>query len=98
MYEAKDPNYETRVRDSFAQQGALSSIGAELVSVQPGATEIHLRFHNGVTQQHGFVHGGVVTTIVDTACGYAAMSLVAADIEVLNVGFKRTFTNHARRR
>ena len=96
MPEAKDPHYERRVRESFALQGALTSIGAEMVSVEPGATEIHLRFHQDVTQQHGYVHGGVVTTIMDTACGYAAMSLVPADMEVLTVEFKANFVNPAR--
>ena len=96
MFEAPDPNYESRARASFALQGALTSMGAELVRVEPGATEIHLRFHTGVTQQHGYVHGGAITTIVDTACGFAAMSLAPADAEVLTVEFKVNFVNPAR--
>ena len=96
MFEAKDPHYESRARAAFALQGALTSIGAELVKIEPGSTEIHLRFHDRVTQQHGYVHGGAITTIVDTACGFAAMSLVPAEAEVLTVEFKVNFLNPAR--
>ncbi len=96
MFEVSDPQYQTRARASFALQGALASMGAELVNVEPGATEIHLRFHAGITQQHGYVHGGAITTIVDTACGFAAMTLVPADAEVLTVEFKVNFVNPAR--
>jgi uncharacterized protein (TIGR00369 family) len=92
----KNPDYEKRVRENFALQTALSSIGAEMVKVLPGATEIHLRYRDSLTQQHGYVHGGVIATIADTACGYSAMSLVSAGSEVLTVEFKINFVNPAR--
>jgi uncharacterized protein (TIGR00369 family) len=91
-----DPNYEKRARESFARQTALTTIGAEMAAVQPGMAELHLRFNPGITQQHGYAHGGVIATIADTACGYAAMSLVPADTEVLTVEFKINFVNPAR--
>lgn len=91
-----NPDYESRVRGNFALQTALSSIGAQMMAVKPGASEIHLPYHPGITQQHGYVHGGVISTIADTACGYAAMSLVPADTEVLTVEFKINFVNPAR--
>jgi uncharacterized protein (TIGR00369 family) len=91
-----DPNYEKRARESFARQTALSTIGAEMVRIEPGAAELHLRFNPGITQQHGYAHGGVIAIIADTACGYAAMSLVPADTEVLTVEFKINFVNPAR--
>jgi uncharacterized protein (TIGR00369 family) len=87
-FEPGDPDFEQRVRDSFARQTIMTTIGAELRSVAPGAVEIALPFHERNTQQHGFVHAGVVTTIADSACGYAALSLMAADSAVLTVEFK----------
>ena len=96
MFEPKDPDFEERIRPSFVLQGALRTLGAELIALRPGEAEIHLRFHEGLTQQHGFVHGGVVTTIVDTACGYAAMTLAPEGTEVLTAEFKINFLNPAR--
>src|SRR5215831_13771079 len=87
---------EKRIKENFALQGALTALGAEMVSVQPGAVEIHMRYQPGLTQQHGYVHGGVIATIADTACGYAAMSLVPEGTEVLTAEFKINFVNPAR--
>lgn len=66
----------------------MSTLGAELVRVAPGEVDIRLPFRADLTQQHGFLHAGVVTSIADSACGYAAFSLMAADAGVLSVEYK----------
>jgi uncharacterized protein (TIGR00369 family) len=84
----KDADYEARVRASFARQRVMETIGAELVRVAPGEVEIGLAFREDLTQQHGYLHAGIVAAVVDSACGYAAMSLAAAGAEVLSIEFK----------
>lgn len=76
------------MRDSFARQALMSTIGATLERAGPGEVEIRLPFRADLTQQHGFLHAGVVTAIVDSACGYAALSLMPAGAAVLTVEFK----------
>jgi uncharacterized protein (TIGR00369 family) len=83
-----DPLAEQRIRDSFARQQALTLIGARLLAVRDGEIEVGLPFHPQVTQQHGFVHGGVVGMIADVACGYAALSLMPAGAAVLTAEYK----------
>ncbi|MCH2219473.1 MAG: PaaI family thioesterase [Dechloromonas sp.] len=85
---ANDPAFADRVRASFAKQHAMELIRATLPVVEPGYTEIHLPHWEGVEQQHGFVHGGVVGMIADSAAGYAAMTLVSASASVLTVEYK----------
>ena len=83
-----DPMFESRVRASFARQKVMHTIGASLISVGPGIVEIALPFREDLTQQHGFLHAGIVATILDSACGYAAFSLMPADKAVLSVEYK----------
>ena len=83
-----DPGFETRVRASFARQRIMETIGAVLTRIEPGSVEIALPHRADLTQQHGFVHAGVVATILDSACGYAAFSLMPADVAVLTVEYK----------
>ena len=85
---AKDADYEARVRASFARQRVMETIGARLLKVEPGAVEIALAFREDLTQQHGYLHAGIVAAVVDSACGYAAMSLASAGAEVLSIEFK----------
>ena len=85
---AHDPEFADRVRASFAKQHAMDLIHATLPVVEPGLTEIHLPHWAGVEQQHGFVHGGVVGMIADSAAGYAAMTIVPETASVLTVEFK----------
>ncbi len=85
---AHDPGFAERVHASFAKQHAMDLIHATLPVVEPGLTEIHLPHWSGVEQQHGFVHGGVVGMIADSAAGYAAMTLVSASASVLTVEYK----------
>ena len=87
-FEPKDPLYAQRVRDSFAQQGVMHTLGARLGHLAPGAVDIEIEWAHGLTQQHGFLHAGVVATALDSACGYAAFTLMAANAEVLTIEFK----------
>ena len=84
----QDTDFEARVRESFARQGAMETFGARLTKVAPGAVEIELPFRADLTQQHGYLHAGIVTAVVDSACGYAAMSLTPPGADVLSVEFK----------
>ena len=77
-----------RVRDSFARQQLMGTIGALLESVEPGRVSIRLPFRDDLTQQHGFLHAGTIAAVADSACGYAALSLMPADAAVLSVEFK----------
>ncbi len=84
----KDPNFEARVRDSFDRQGIMTLIGARMTRVEPGLVEIELPYRAELTQQHGFFHAGITSTIADSAGGYAAYSLMPADASVLTTEFK----------
>ena len=86
--QAPDPDFEARVRDSFARQAYHHLIGARLVAVAPGACEIRVPFRADLTQQHGYFHGGVSGAIADSAAGYAAFTTMPADASVLTVEFK----------
>ena len=90
-----DPDYAARVRTSFGRQQAMALLGAEITEVGPGMTEIVLPFREELTQQHGFVHAGIITTIVDSACGYAALSLMPPGVGVLTIEFKVNFLSPA---
>jgi uncharacterized protein (TIGR00369 family) len=83
-----DPLYATRVRESFARQGAMATVGARLSAVAPGYCAIELVPTPAVSQQHGYVHAGVIAMIVDSAGGYAGFSLFPATASVLSVEFK----------
>ncbi len=83
-----DPNYELRVRDSFARQRFMATIGARIVSVTPGEVLIELPWRDDLGQQHGVLHAGAVATIADSACGYAALSLMPVGSAVMSVEFK----------
>jgi uncharacterized protein (TIGR00369 family) len=83
-----DNDFETRVRDSFARQKMMATLHAELTRVTPGIVEIEMPFDEAFTQQHGFLHAGIVSTALDSACGYAAFSLMPADSAVLTIEFK----------
>lgn len=87
-FDPQDPNFRQRITDSFHQQQVMATFGAELVRVDPGEVVIKLPYQASLTQQHGFLHAGVVTAIVDSTCGYAAFSLMPADGQVLSVEFK----------
>ena len=83
-----NPSFAADIERSFAQQSIMSLIGARLSLVEPGTVEITLPYRADLTQQHGHLHAGVIATIADSACGYAAHSLMPAGSEVLSVEFK----------
>jgi uncharacterized protein (TIGR00369 family) len=84
----RDPGFEQRVRDSFARQRFMATLGATLEHVRPGEVLIALPFSEALTQQHGFLHAGVAIAVVDSACGYAALSLMEPGAGVMSVEFK----------
>ena len=81
-------DYEARVRASFARQKVMAALGAELTVVMPGTVEIEMPFSAAYTQQHGFLHAGIISTALDSACGYAAFSLMPDNAGVLTIEFK----------
>lgn len=84
-FKARDEAFAARVAESFAKQAAMALIGAELARVEPGRVELGLPHRAELTQQHGYLHGGVVVMIADSASGYAAMTLVEREASVLSV-------------
>jgi uncharacterized protein (TIGR00369 family) len=84
----RDPQFEQRVRASFERQAVMATLGATLLRVAPGEVVVALPFRPGLTQQHGYLHAGVVTSVMDSACGYAALSLMEPGAAVLSVEFK----------
>lgn len=86
--EKMDADAGRRVRESFLRQGLMRLLGAELAELRAGECEIRVRFREELTQQHGYFHAGVTAAIADSACGYAAYSLMAADCSVLTVEYK----------
>lgn len=86
--EAKDPNFEARVRASFGKQRLMRTIGAVLEDVAPARVSIRLPFRDDLTQQHGFLHAGTIASVADSAAGYAALTLMPADAAVLSIEFK----------
>jgi uncharacterized protein (TIGR00369 family) len=83
-----DPNYESRCRASFAKQNVMATLGVRIVSVAPGKAELDMPFDPAFTQQHGFLHAGTIATVLDSACGYAAFSLMPEDAAMLTIEFK----------
>ena len=83
-----NPYFAEEIKASFAKQTIMGLIGAELSRVEPGVVEITLPYRSDLAQQHGYLHAGIVTTIADSACGYAAYSLMPPKSEVLSVEFK----------
>jgi uncharacterized protein (TIGR00369 family) len=83
-----DPHFAARIRASFGRQKAMVLIGATLGHVGPGVVEIELPFRDDLTQQKGYVHGGIIGMIADSACGYAAFSLMPADSSLVTVEYK----------
>jgi uncharacterized protein (TIGR00369 family) len=87
-HQATNPAFVEETRQSFAKQSIMGLIGAELTRVEPGVIEITLRYRSDLTQQHGYVHAGIITTIADSACGYAAYTFMPPGSDVLAVEFK----------
>lgn len=82
------PNYQAKIEQSFASQQFMEHLGAQLIDVQPGYCEIHIPFDEKLTQQNGFFHAGVMSTLADNVAGYASLSLMKEESSVLSVEFK----------
>jgi uncharacterized protein (TIGR00369 family) len=87
-FKPADPDWDAKVRDSFARQGAMETIGARIVHLEPGHAHVSVEYSESIAQQHGYVHGGVVGMIADTAGGYAGFSMMPAGASVLTVEYK----------
>ncbi|KGD86554.1 MULTISPECIES: PaaI family thioesterase [Rhizobium/Agrobacterium group] len=81
-------DFRERVRHSFGRQGAMAMLGAELTRVEPAMVEIELPFDAKLTQQHGFLHAGVISAALDSACGYAAYTVIEPEASILTIEFK----------
>ncbi len=95
-FQPRDPDYRARVTASFDRQPAMHSLGIRIADLKPGALTLEMPYDAALCQQHGFMHGGIITTALDSACGYAAFSLMDADAEVLTVEFKTNLLAPAR--
>ena len=93
---APDPNFAARIRESFGRQKAMTLIGATLTKVEAGEVEIALSYRDDLTQQKGFIHGGILGMIADSACGYAAFSLMPAGGSLVTVEYKMNILAPAR--
>lgn len=87
-FKPRDPAWDEKVRTSFARQSVMKTIGAKISALGPGFCEIELPYRRDLCQQHGFLHAGIITTIADSAAGYAAFSLMVPGASVLTVEFK----------
>lgn len=87
-FEPRDNNFKRRVEESFNKQNAMKSLGITLEKLKPGRIELRMPYDTQYTQQHGFVHAGILSTAMDSACGYAAFSLMPENAAVLSIEFK----------
>lgn len=94
-FEPRFAGYAQKVRDSFARQPVMATLGARIDTLLPGRVELCMPYDRALTQQHGFLHAGIVSTVLDSACGYAAFSLMEEEAAVLTVEFKVNFLNPA---
>ena len=90
-FEPRNPDYQAKITSSFARQTTMTTLGMTLHDLSPGVAEILLTKHDGIVQQMGFVHGGVLTSGLDSACGYAALTLAPSESEVMTVELKTSF-------
>jgi len=96
VLESRNPDFAETIRESFGRQSFMATLGAKITSVEPGMVRIEYGRGEGLLQQHGFIHAGVGTSILDSACGYAALSLAPAGADVLTAEFKVNFLRPAK--
>jgi uncharacterized protein (TIGR00369 family) len=95
-FQPEDPNFSDRVRASFARQRVMQTLGISMTRLEPGDIELTMPYDAAYTQQHGFIHAGIISAALDSACGYAAFSLMPVDAAVLTVEFKTNLLAPAR--
>ncbi len=96
QFKPSDDGYEAKVRDSFNRQEIMKTVNASILSIQPGEVKLEFPYQINLTQQHGFIHAGIVSTVLDSACGYAAFSLMPKGAAVLSIEFKINFLSPAK--
>lgn len=96
VFTPSNPDFARRVEESFAQQAAMRSLGVSLARVEPGFVTLRMPFNAEFTQHNGFMHAGIITTALDSACGYAAFTLMPASKNVLSIEFKTNLLSPAR--
>jgi uncharacterized protein (TIGR00369 family) len=87
-FQPRSARWEERCRESFAKQAAMATVGARIARAAPGEFDVEFGYDAALTQQHGFIHAGILATVLDSACGYAAYTLMDDDSGVLSVEFK----------
>ena len=90
-FKAKNPGFKDHVTKGFDSQGLMSTFGAELVEVSEGRIVIEQAFHKGLLQQHGGLHGGTIAALLDTACGFSAVTLLPVGSGITTIEFKTNF-------
>lgn len=95
QFQPKNPDFDARVRDSFNNQNVMRTMGISIAELSPGRIVLEMDHDDRLTQQHGFLHAGVVATALDSACGYAGFSLMPAEAAVLTAEFKINLLNPA---
>jgi uncharacterized protein (TIGR00369 family) len=88
MQQQANSDFRERIKTSFSHQGAMALLGAELTRIEQGAVEIELGYRPDLTQQHGFLHAGVISAALDSACTYAAYTMIEPDVSILTIEFK----------
>lgn len=88
QFKVADDDYEAKVTESFNRQEIMKTLNASILTIQPGIVELEFPYQTSLTQQHGFIHAGIISTVLDSACGYAAFSLMPKETAVLTVEFK----------
>ena len=95
-FEPKDPDFRARVTASFARQTAMASLGVTILRLEPGEIELAMPYDGAFTQQHGFTHAGIISTALDSSCGYAAYSLTPPETSILTIEFKTSLLSPAK--
>jgi uncharacterized protein (TIGR00369 family) len=96
QFKPSDDKYKAKVKKSFNRQAIMKTIHASIISIEPGKVELAFPYQTCLTQQHGFIHAGIVSTVLDSACGYAAFSLMTEGAAVLSIEFKINFLSPAK--
>lgn len=96
QFEPSDPAYKEKVMESFNRQKVMKTVNASIIAIHPGEIELEFPYQSNLSQQHGFIHAGIVSTVLDSACGYAAFSLMPENAAVLTIEFKVNLLSPAR--
>ena len=96
QFEPSDAGYKEKVIESFNRQEVMKTVNASILNIRPGEIELEFPFQASLTQQHGFIHAGIVSTVLDSACGYAAFSLMPENAAVLTIEFKLNLLSPAK--